>query len=216
MRVMVARLSDELLRTFGSAEEILHQSISYLKPVGRELVRTDDSVLFAATGRGDQALFDRLGYTKATTSEFARGLRYPEEAGSEMPATDLPADWAATLSLAQFPADVARDPRARFVTSLVSITHKSLETIETALGKPMTGTRADWTLFAPYAKHTIVFTQEVPGDVAVEGVAKGGTGTYIILDPEGTPYQGKTSGSFVITEAELPPRLKASLDAFVA
>jgi hypothetical protein len=213
---MVARLSDELLRTFGSAEEILHQSISYLKPVGRELVRTDESVLFAATGRGDQALFDRLGYAKAMTSEFARGLRYPEEAGSELPATDLPADWATTLSLAQFSADVARDPRARFITSLVSIARKTLEEIETALGKPMTGTRADWTLFAPYAKHTIVFTQEVPGDVVVEGVVKGGTDTYVILDPEGTPYQVKATGSFVVAEADLPPRLKTSLDAFVA
>ena len=213
IRVMVARLSDELLRTFGGAEEILHQSISYLKPVGHDMIRTGDSVLFAAKGRGDRHLLEKLGYTKGATSDFARGLRYPEEVGRDTDlGAELPADWAIQLQPAVFSADIARDPRARFVTSLVAISKQSLATLEAGLGKPMTGTKADWTLFAPYAKQTIVFTKEVPGDLVVESVVKGGE-TYVILDPDGTPYQVKATGTFVVTEEQLPPRLRASIES---
>jgi len=213
IRVMVARLSDELLRTFGDAEEILEQSISYLKPVGHEMIRTGESVLFAAKGRGDHHLLEKLGYTKDSISDFSRGFRYPEQVSDDTALdSELPADWAIVLEPGSFVADIARDPLARFTSSLVAISKKSLATLEAAIGK-LTGTKADWARFATYAKQTVVFTKEVPGDLVVESVIKGGD-TYVILDPDGVPFQVRRTKVFILSEEQLPPRLKAALDEF--
>jgi hypothetical protein len=80
VRVLTARLVDELLRTFGLAQEILENRVAYLRPIDSDnIVREVDAMLFSTSGRGDELLYERLGYSGRKPSEYMRGLTYPEE-----------------------------------------------------------------------------------------------------------------------------------------
>ena len=207
LRVLTARLVDELLRSFGQAMEVLKQHVPYLNPVSQDsLVHMGSSVLFSATGRGSDVLYEKLGYTERKPSEFTRGLTYPEEVGSDIHSADIPADWATVLKKPVFGADVARDPRSRLVASLVAITGFAVD-------PAFTGTRQNWTALAEAQRMDIIVTS---GKEAVERIVgnRGATETrFIILDAEGVPLQRIDNGSYLSTAEQLPPRLAAWIEA---
>jgi hypothetical protein len=71
---------DELLRTFSAAEELLKQKVPYLRPItSRDFIQEKDAVLFTAKGRGDNMLYEKLGYARRQPSEFTMGFTFPEE-----------------------------------------------------------------------------------------------------------------------------------------
>lgn len=207
LRVLTARLVDELLRSFGQAMEVLERRVPYLNPVSHDaLLHMDSSVLFSATGRGSDALYEKLGYTERKPSEFARGLTYPEEVGFEIHSTDVPADWTTVLKKPVFGADIARDMRSRLVATLVAITGAAVD-------PSFTGTRANWTELAENLRADIIITSGRDAVEQIEGYRGAALKRFIVLDAEGIPLQRMDNGTYLSTAENLPPRLSAWIEA---
>jgi hypothetical protein len=223
-RVMTARLTDELLRTFGAAMEILEQKVSHLKPLDPSAVlHEEDSLLFSATGRGSTALYDKLGYSTRKPGEFTKGLVYPEEVG--LPVLEvrgaLPLDWEVLEPLLA-PADIGRDRKALLDVAIVTATGSSLPTIERGLGRALRGTKADWEHIARTFSLNIITTQWNEAEHRLEPQERirappvAGAGgiepSYIVLDMNGIPLQRKGTGVLTHTRMELPGTLRLWLD----
>ena len=85
IKLLVVRLVDELIRSFGYAEEILEQRVPYLKPLGQgTMLHEGETALLSVVGRGTDTLYEQLGYMSRKPSTYTRGHTYPEE---------VPADW---------------------------------------------------------------------------------------------------------------------------
>ena len=225
IRVMTARLADELIRTFGKAREILEQkSLPFLKPVGNEIIYSDTSALFSTQGRGDSELYRQLGYTGQYASEFARGLTYPEETSVEREvrlrgapaaeargaavAAELPADWAEKLEVREA---AGIDARSQLVQAIVDITGKPKEELDKERGKPFTGSLDDWAWFATTHRIHVITTREGKGRVMIANLlpapSSAAAPRFVILSPDGLPYVSKTSGRAKLTDGELPVQM---------
>ncbi len=202
VRVLTARLTDELLRTFRQAEEILQHRVSLLRPhslTKGAVVHEGDTVLFSATGRGDESLYKQLGFTDLGDSKYKSGLTYPEE-------TDVgtAADGAYKNKSLQFAADLQRDTYARLTALWPTITGT-----DDPLPEDFRGTDADWQKFANYYRIDIFKTSMGPGGVRnVAKLIKGGyqgagEHTFIMLDVEGVPVP-------ILTETRLEYRVRQS------
>ena len=223
-RVMTARLTDELLRTFGAAMEILEQKVSHLKPLDPSAVlREEDTLLFSATGRGSTALYDKLGYSTRKPGEFAQGLVYPEEVGLPMLEVRgaLPVDWEVLEPLVA-PADIGRDRKALLDVAIVTATGSSLPTIERGLGRALRGTKADWEYIARAFSLNVITTQWNEAEQRLEPQERirappvAGAGgiepSYVVLDMNGIPLQRKGTGVLTHARLELPGTLRLWLD----
>ena len=85
IKLLIVRLVDELIRSFGYAEEILEQRVPYLKPLGQgTMLHEGDTALLSVVGRGTDSLYEQLGYMSRKPTTYTRGYTYPEE---------IPADW---------------------------------------------------------------------------------------------------------------------------
>ncbi len=220
VRVLTARLVDELLRTFGYAMEILNQEVPYLKPLPQDaMIKEGESVLFTATGRGNPALYYKLGYTGRKPTTYMMGYTYPEEVDfeEEPEETQLPADWHSTLQGAVFGADIGRDKRAMLDAALVTITEKPIQTVEREIGAPIKGTVDNWKALSTYLKTDIILTRFNPTTQRIEPhmwiSAKADPRKCIVLDIHGIPLQHPKTGAFVLEYANLPTSLKGWLDS---
>ena len=223
IRVCIARLTDELLRSFGAAHEILNQRVSYLRSLDRSSIQhTEDSLLFSVSGRGTDSLYNKLGYGARRATEYSRGLTYPEEVDI-LPQDDtlpggLTADWAATLQIAQFAAPVQRDIRARLNASLVAITGRPVDA-------SFTGSVAQWQALGLAVNKDIILTR-MENSVTTPAVWYSGYGgaaviepstrTFIIVDPIGIPLQAKASLKQTFTYLELPATLRLWMESRAA
>jgi hypothetical protein len=223
-RVMTARLTDELLRTFGAAMEILEQKVSHLKPLDPSAVlREDDALLFSATGRGSTALYDKLGYSTRKPGEFTQGLVFPEEVGLPMLEVRgaLPVDWDILEPLVT-PADIGRDRKALLDVAIVTVTGSSLATIERGLGRALRGTKSDWEYIARAFSLNVITTQwneaehrlEPQERIRAQPIAGAGgiEPSYVVLDMNGIPLQRKGTGVLTHARLELPGTLRLWLD----
>jgi len=223
-RVMTARLTDELLRTFGAAMEILEQKVSYLKPLDASAVVHDGTaLLFSASGRGSTSLYDKLGYSTRKPGQYTQGLIYPEEVGIDMLETEgaLPADWTMLEPLITA-ADVARDPRAMLEVAVSTLTETSLKDIEARLGRAFRGTNADWESLAKEHNLVIIMTrwnaalQRLEPYMRIQPPPAAGAGGpeqhYVVLDMQGVPLRRKGTDSMKSTRAALPATLRAWLE----
>jgi hypothetical protein len=85
IKLLIVRLVDELIRSFGYAEEILEQRVPYLKPlIQGTMLHEGETALLSVVGRGTDTLYEQLGYMSRKPSTYTRGHTYPEE---------VPADW---------------------------------------------------------------------------------------------------------------------------
>ena len=213
IHLMSARLTDELLRTFGRAMEIMNHTVSRLKPLqGSEFRYENSSLLFSAIGRGTQLLYDILGYSKRQPTEYTTGLTYPEEVGIDESSIQLPADWADSLYRIVVSPYLVSDRRA-FLNEVMRLA-KFIPA-----DKLFHGTQEEWLQLAKSMKVNILKTHynsitsqiEVsPSDMISEGA--GDIQTYIILDVNGVPFQNRKTTGFTFRENELPASIKMALD----
>ena len=223
IRTCIARLTDELLRSFGAADEILNQHVPYLRAMDRSSIqRTDDSLLFSVSGRGTEQLYARLGYGQREPTEYTRGLTYPEEVEilpeDVIPEEGLNPDWATTLQIAKFAAPIQRDTRARLAASLVSITGASIDAIEERLRAQFTGKAEQWESIGHAFKFNVIQTKldpvtKVPVPENVMYAVAGAAGVimdldFVILDPMGIPIQQKGTLKQKLKRSELPTSLQ--------
>jgi len=229
VRVCIARLTDELLRSFGQAQEVLNQRVPYLRSMDRTaIVHGDGALLFSFDNRdkkGKPALFDKLGYSERKATDYTRGLTYPEEVDFSpddlVSVSGLSPDWDTLLQPAVFAAPIQRDGRAKLNASLVGITGETIETLEGQLKAQFTGTAAQWKQIATATQNDVLLTKIDPTThVATpyawfhgyEDFAKPAK-QYVILDPQGIPLQVKKSGLQVIKPTQLPATVRMWLDA---
>jgi len=71
--LMTARLADELIRTFGLADEILNNKISRIIPV-KGIIDSDTALTFTEVDKSVKELLE-----KRQPTEYTAGLTYPEE-----------------------------------------------------------------------------------------------------------------------------------------
>jgi hypothetical protein len=223
IRVCVARLTDELLRSFGQAQEVLKQHVPHLRSMDRSaIVHGEGALLFSVSGRGSSSLFDRLGYSDRKATEYTRALTYPEEVDFTpedlFSKSGLSPDWDTTLQPAVFAAPIQRDMRARLNTSLVGITGTTLEVLESQLQAPFIGTPAQWKDLAGATENDVLLTKMDPLTHITTPYmwfhkSREDNLRYIIVDPQGIPLQHKKSLAQVIKAAQLPATLRMWLDA---
>lgn len=221
-RVLVARLVDELIRTFGAAEEVLKQKVPYLKPVAKDaLVKSDESLMFSAEGRGGESLFKRLGYYDRQPTSYTRGLTYPEEVdmdveGAAAPLPPLPAEWNDRLAIADFGAEHARDAQKRFELAVESIAGKSIAEITAGMGDtPLDGTDESLNKLARLLNINIIATEFdgtslVPDEWYGEEKAPSADEDplFVVLDHNGVPLLRVKTLAFTIPKGKLPKSLK--------
>ena len=83
--ILTARLVDELLRTNGSAYEVLQKKerrVTRLRPP-TGIVKEGDSQIVSFDGRGTKELYEQLGLTVRHPTAYTQGYRYPEEVSAE-------------------------------------------------------------------------------------------------------------------------------------
>ena len=212
VHLMSARLTDELLRTFGRAMEILGHTVSRLKPLqGNEFRYEDGSLLFSALGRGSQMLYDILGYTKRQATDYTAGLTYPEEVGIDESSIELPEDWKDSLYRIVVSPYLVSDRRA-FLNETMRIAG-FLKPDQT-----FSGTQEEWIQLAKALNINIIKTYYDSGtgriqpssDVIIGSKAE--VPNYIVLDVNGTPLQNRKTTGFTLREDELPSSMKMALD----
>jgi hypothetical protein len=230
---MIARLVDELIRTFGAADEILSQRVPFLRHLDPSQIRSDeDGILFSAAGRGSEFLYERLGYSGRKPTAYTRALVYPEEVDATQDVTEkvapedvLPADWASVFKVAVFGADVGRDARSRFVAALTTLTGQTIAALEARGGAPITGSADDWRNLAGLLRVDVLTTRYDPTThrMAIThwytGAAAAGAGaaepSFIVLDINGVPLQSVADGGYIVPQSKLPASIRAKLDAIV-
>lgn len=207
LRVLTARLADELLRTFGEAAEILEQHVSYLKPIAKDqIVKEGDTLMFSAFGRGDESLYDKLGYSRRRPGTYTRALTYPEEVSKseiEIATHTGLEEWGFQKPV--FGADISRDPLNKIVSILVYMTGKSIDEIEREIG-PFTGSNANWTLLANMLEVNIIFTEYNNQQIKPAEIIRRQpiSSQYIILDPDGIPLLHIQSKKYIVADKDLP------------
>jgi hypothetical protein len=83
--ILTARLVDELLRTNGSAYEVLQKKekrVSRLRPP-TGIIKEGDTLIVSFDGRGRKELYEQLGLTVRHPTTYTQGYRYPEEVSAE-------------------------------------------------------------------------------------------------------------------------------------
>jgi hypothetical protein len=218
-RVLSARLVDELLRTFSAAEEVLKEKVPFLRPLSADaLVRGENSLLFAAEGRGSADLFAKLGYTGRKPTAYTKGLTYPEEVdmevdGAESFTPSIPEDWTEKLATVTFGADIDRDPRAKFEAALVNLAEKTIEDLEHEMAPtPLDNSPASIEKLANLLKVNILTVAYNPETRRVELDRWYGDGdkegAYVVYDLEGVPLLRKKNLEFSMARKRLPVSIK--------
>jgi hypothetical protein len=85
VNILTARLVDELLRTNGSAYEVLQKKerrVSRLRPP-TGIIKEGDTLIVSFDGRGRKELYEQLGLTVRHPTTYTQGYRYPEEVSAE-------------------------------------------------------------------------------------------------------------------------------------
>ena len=213
VHLMSARLTDELLRTFGKAMEILNHTVSRLKPLqSNEFRYENSSLLFSAVGRGTQLLYDILGYSKRQPTDYTAGLTYPEEVGLDESLIELPEDWKEALYRIVVSPYLSKDPRG-FLNEVMHLA-KFIPA-----DKTFGGTQEEWIQLAKALNINVLKThynsvtnriQVSTSDMILESTAD--NPNYIILDVTGIPLQNKKTTAFTLREDELPASIKMALD----
>jgi hypothetical protein len=228
MRVLAARLVDELLRTFTAADEVLKQRVPYLKPLpATALIRSTDSLLFAAEGRGSSVLYDKLGYSGRKPTAYTKGYIYPEEVDMTVDGIDpymppIPESWTRKLRVSQFGADIARDQSARRDAALVALYKKPIVELEKAMGDvPLDGGPASLDKLAIVLGLDILTTAYDPETRGVSLDKWYGAGRrtppeeakYVVLDLYGVPLERVAKpGVYKSVEHRLPSAIRKWLD----
>ena len=182
------------------------------------MLRTGSGLMFSATGRGTEALYDKLGYKDRTQTSFARGLTYPEEISVDKGDASPPSDWESLLEVPVFRADIDRDLKSRFEASLIAISGKPFPQMETELGHLITGTVDTWAKLAKHIHVNVVITESTKEGAInpVHLLRAGGAEAnipYVIVAPNGIPYRRRDTKKFTLTRESLPPRLAMFVEA---
>ena len=210
--LMSARLADELIRTFGKAEEIINHKVSRLKPLqSNEFRYEDNSLVFSAEGRGTQLLYDILGYSKRQPTDYTAGLTYPEEIGKNKSVIDLPEDWKEVLQRTTISAYLTGDP----IAYLNNVMRKAkLITGD----KIFTNTPKEWLDLAKHFKVNVLRTyynaekQEIEFLPPPDSIPSRDNSKYIILDLNGIPLHNKKTHEFILTEEQLPQGVRMEIE----
>jgi hypothetical protein len=214
IRLMSARLTDELLRSFGKAMEVLHQGVSRLKPLApNELRREPESLLFSAIGRGSKTLYDTLGYSERQPTQYTTGLTYPEEVGIDGATIQLPEDWRSALRRIPYNA-VLREPSVVLNAVVQSLTGTE---------QHFEGTATDWKILANKLNvnvlkthydsraHRIDVYEEILGWHGSPSERRAETmRNFMVLDVDGIPLQSVKTRQFLLPEADLPASIRGA------
>jgi hypothetical protein len=221
LRLLTARLVDELVSTFDLAHELLENRVSAIKPLEPgAILRSGDSVLFSAAGRSTSELLSRLGYDQRKSTRFTQGLTYPEEVGTE---PELLADYALLRPVVPS-AGVARDPRSAMLAVLSGYLGLTKQAVELETGRPWTASREDWQFVADRANvvvilhtvddatHTILVDLPILRPAAGAAPPSAAKGTkFLLVNHDGLLFRNIETGHYEIPLSELPPSVRMQL-----
>ena len=212
MRLLTVRLVDELLLTFDQAEELLHNRVSAIKPLDPSTIvpLSGNSVLFSAVGSSTSELLSRLGYDQRKSTEFTRGLTYPEEVGSE---AEVPADYE-PLKPVVVGAAIARDKRAAAIAVLTGYLGLTIQTLESELERPWTASTEDWQFIANKRGVGVILHVAEGRALLVDRTVRPAVGSadrFILVNEDGVLFRNGTTGAYEIPVAELPPSVRIQL-----
>jgi hypothetical protein len=219
VRTLIARLVDELLRTFGLAEEVLSAHVPRLQPIQQGAIEHEDgSLLFSLPGRGDDELFQQLGYIGRKPTEYTRGLVFPEETSlpgrfdeGNIPG-DMAGSWAAVFRHLLLGEDISRSPYLKF--QIVFTQLSGMTAYEKSVGHPITGSESDWKELAEMKNLQIVMTNVDPSLQLLQPYKRLGnteSTKFVVLDGNGMPFQAKSGGAIVFSLTDLPSPIRSWL-----
>jgi hypothetical protein len=221
VHTLIARLVDELLRTFSLAEEILEARVPRLQSIQQDTIGHEDgSLLFSLSGRGDDDLFKQLGYTGRKPTIHTRGLIYPEETSlpgvfdeGDIPG-DMPGSWTLVFRHLVVGEDISRSPYLKFQVVFSALSGMHYNKYEQLVGHPITGTDNDWKELAENHALQILMTSVDPGIQLLKPYKRVGnteSQKFVILDANQIPFQNKSTGAIIFTYLELPTSIRSWL-----
>ena len=221
VRTLIARLVDELLRTFSLAEEVLSARVPRLQPMQQGTIEHEDGALvFSRLGGGDEELFHQLGYTGRKPTEYTRGLVFPEETSlpgefdeGDIPG-DMPGSWAAVYRHLLLGEDISRSPYLKFQIVFAQLSGMHFTAYEKSVGHPITGSDTDWKELAEMRNLQIIMTSVDPSLQLLQPYKRIGSTEstkFVVLDGNGVPFQAKSDGAIVFSLANLPVPIRGWL-----
>jgi hypothetical protein len=213
--VISARLVDELLRTYGEARQVLDKRVPRLRPP-TDIIRDSSSLMLAVEGKGEDALFEKLGLAGRLPTKYTHGYIYPEELSLDDVSYEIvagiPLTWT-NIQKSVWHADVTRD-----------ITVQRNLFWSAFFEKPWSSIRKYFEPQPNYAEiANITATNIITTRMNVQvfelldwfappsSKQKSATRHFLLLDPQGVPLQTNT-GLFKIPEADVPAEIRAWLD----
>jgi hypothetical protein len=219
METLIARLVDELLRTFSLADEILSTRVPRLPSIQQgSLEHEDGAILFSLPGRGDDDLYTQLGYKGRKPTEHTRGLVFPEETTKsglfeegDIPG-DMSSEWSALFRRVPLGPELMRD-RVKFQTMVLQISGMPIDKYEAHVGHEVIGTDADWKELGEQRKVNIVFTHVNPETQLLEAnrLLQVDSDKYVVLDADQIPLQHRTTSGIIVNHKDLPKSIRSWL-----
>jgi hypothetical protein len=220
IETLIARLVDELLRTFSLADEILSARVPRLPALQQgSLEHEDGAILFSLPGRGDDDLYSQLGYKGRKPSEYTQGIVFPEETSKsglfeegDIPG-DMSSEWSAIFRHLLVGPELSRSERLKFQTIISQIADMPITNYEAYVGHTIVGTESDWKELGERRKINIVFTKvnEATHFLEPYRLLRTDSEKYVILDMEQIPLQHKTTNGVIIKYTDLPKSIRSWL-----
>ena len=206
--VLLARLGDELLRTYGPAQQVLQAKVARLRPP-TGVVKEKGSMMLAVEGRGDDEVYRMMGLEGRLPTKYTHGITIPEEMGEadvgcEDSHRGIPLTWVGVVPMVWPAAGVGQSLREIAWAALMGDAWKELEGMSE---------KDLYTAVAKRGYHVLLTTNACGGyKLAHWFAADAGEGRYIVLDPRRIPLASEKSKKPFLTDKELPSAIRQWMD----
>lgn len=205
--VVLARLGDELLRTYGPAQQVLQAKVARLRPP-TGVVREKGSMMLAVEGRGDDDVYRMMGLEGRLPTKYTHGITIPEEMGEadvgcEDSHRGIPLTWTGVVPMVVPAAGVGQNLREIAWATLLGEAWPELESLPE---------KEFYGAVAKRGFHVLLTTNACGGyKLAYWFAADEGT-SYVILDPRRVPLASEKTKKPYFAEKELPSAIRAWMD----
>ncbi len=205
--VLLARLGDELLRTYGPAQQVLQAKVARLRPP-TGVVREKGSMMLAVEGRGDDEVYRMMGLEGRLPTKYTHGITIPEEMGEadvgcEDSYRGIPLTWVGVVPMVLPAAGVGQNLREIAWAALLGEAWKELESLPE---------KEFYGAVAKRGFHVLLTINACGGYKLAHWFAADEGTAYVILDPRRIPLASDKTKKPYLTEKELPSAIRAWMD----
>ncbi len=204
--VLLARLGDELLRTYGPAQQVLESKVARLRPP-TGIVREKGSLMLAVEGRGDEEMYRAIGLESRLPTRYTHGITIPEEMGEadvgcEESHRGIPLTWVGVVPMVWPAAAVGQSLREIAWAAILGSAWNELERLPE---------KEFYEAVAKRGMHVLLTSNACGGYKMVHWFASEGD-QFIVLDPRRIPLASEKTKKPILQAKELPSAIRQWMD----